>query len=138
MCVPTSWTITGAVYGCQAPSAPTAYSMVLTPDPVSDAVTVIVAIPRYAPWASFSPETVAEVSGAVLSSVGGAATAKSTDFSAAVLPALSVARYRMLCVPTSFTTTGVVYGCQAPSAPTAYSTVPTPELSSVAETVTVA
>jgi hypothetical protein len=32
------------VYGCQAPDAPIAYSMVFTPDPVSEAVTVTVAM----------------------------------------------------------------------------------------------
>ncbi len=66
--------------------------MVLTPEPVSEAVTVTVAMPRYWPSAFFSPLTVAEVSGGALSSVGGATTVKSTAFSAEVLPALSVAR----------------------------------------------
>ena len=92
MWAPTSCTITGEVYGCQAPSEPTAYSMELTPDPVSEAVTVTVAIERYSPLSFFSPLTVAEVSGGVLSSVGGATTVKSTDFSAATFPALSDAR----------------------------------------------
>ncbi|CAM5611627.1 hypothetical protein SFUMM280S_01720 [Streptomyces fumanus] len=83
--------MTGPVYACQAPS-PTAYSMVLTPDPVSEAVTVTVAMSRYAPSAFRSPSTVAEVSGAVVSSVGGATTVNVTLFSAAALPALSNAR----------------------------------------------
>lgn len=46
----------------------------------------------YAPSEFFSPLTVAEVCGGVVSSVGGATTVKSTAFSAAALPALSVAR----------------------------------------------
>lgn len=41
---PTSCTITGEVYGCQAPESPSAYSTVLTPEPVSDAETVTVAM----------------------------------------------------------------------------------------------
>ncbi|CAM5634306.1 hypothetical protein SANTM175S_08312 [Streptomyces antimycoticus] len=53
---------------------------------------VTVAMPMYAPDGSFSPETVAEVSGAVVSSVGGATTVKSTDFTSDTFPALSTAR----------------------------------------------
>ncbi|SCL89934.1 hypothetical protein SAMN04883147_103775 [Streptomyces sp. DpondAA-F4] len=66
--MPTSSTTTGVVYGCQAPSAPSAYSTVSTPEPASVAATATVAWPMYAPSASWSPSTVAEVSGAVVSS----------------------------------------------------------------------
>ncbi|GGT63328.1 hypothetical protein GCM10014713_65750 [Streptomyces purpureus] len=83
--------MTGAVYACHAPE-PSANSSELTPEPVSEAVTVTVAIPTYRPCSSFSPLTLAEVSGGVVSSLGGATTVKATAFSGAVLPALSVAR----------------------------------------------
>lgn len=79
------------VYGCQLPSF-TAYSMVLTPDPVSEADTVTVAMSRYVPSGFCSPLTVAEVSGGAVSSEGRATTVKSTLFSAETLPALSTAR----------------------------------------------
>ena len=44
--------------------------MVLTPEPVSDADTVAVALPMYAPSASCWPSSFTEVSGGVVSSVG--------------------------------------------------------------------
>jgi hypothetical protein len=91
VCAPTWCTITGAVYGCQAPE-PTAYSIVLTPEPVSDAETVTVAMSMYAPSGLRSPLTVAEVSGAVVSSDCGATTVNSVLFSAETFPALSKAR----------------------------------------------
>ncbi len=65
---PTSFTTTGAVYGCHSPSAPRAYSTVSTPDPSSVASTVTVAWPMYAPSPFLSPSTFAEVAGASVSS----------------------------------------------------------------------
>ena len=56
------------MYGCQAPSAPTAYSTLSTPEPASVAVTLTDAEPTYSPWAFFCPSTLAEVSGAAVSS----------------------------------------------------------------------
>lgn len=55
-----------------------------------------------------SPSTVTPVTGGVVSAAGGATTVNPTFFSAATFPALSVARYRTLCVPTSCTITGAV------------------------------
>lgn len=91
MWVPSWCTITGEVYGCQAPD-PTAYSMVLTPEPVSEALTVTVAMSMYVPSAFCSPLTVAEVSGGAVSSEAGGTTVNATLFSADTLPALSRAR----------------------------------------------
>lgn len=79
------------MYGCHAPS-PIAYSMVLTPEPVSEAVTVTVAMSMYVPSGFCSPLTVADVSGAVVSSVGGGTTVNAALFSAETFPALSKAR----------------------------------------------
>ncbi len=66
--MPVSWTMRGAVYAVQAPSAPIAYSILSTPEPASVASTVTEACPMYAPSAFFSPSAFAEVSGAVVSS----------------------------------------------------------------------
>ncbi len=106
---------------------------------MSEAVTVTVAMSMYSPSAFRSPLTVAEVSGGAVSSDGGATTVNSTLFSAETLPALSRARWRILWPPVRSTTTGAVYGCQAPVSPIAYSIRSTPlPPSSVAAIVTVA
>ncbi|CAM5611677.1 hypothetical protein SFUMM280S_01721 [Streptomyces fumanus] len=56
------------MYGCQAPSAPIAYSIRSTPEPASVALTATLAEPTYAPAAFRVPDTSAAVSGAVVSS----------------------------------------------------------------------
>ena len=57
------------MYGCQAPSAPTAYSIRVDAGAASSvAVTATLAEPTYAPSAFWCRSTFAEVSGAVVSS----------------------------------------------------------------------
>ncbi len=68
--------------------------------PASVALTVTFALATYAPSELRVPSTVTPVTGGVVSSGGAATTVNSTLFSAATLPALSVARNRTVCVPT--------------------------------------
>lgn len=70
------------------------YSIRSTPDPPcsSVALTVTLAFPTYAPSEFRVPSTVTPVTGGVVSCGGVATTVNCTLFSAATLPALSVAR----------------------------------------------
>ncbi len=54
------------------------------------------------------PVSCADTVGGVVSSCFGATTVKVTDPASEVLPALSVARYCTVCLPTWFTDTGAV------------------------------
>lgn len=63
-----------------------------TPESSSVALRVTSALVMNAPSEFLSPATTTEVSGGVLSCDGGSTTVKSTAFSSAALPDLSVAR----------------------------------------------
>jgi hypothetical protein len=92
VCAPARSTTTGAVYARYGPPS-SEYSIFSTPEPCSSvAVTVTRALFTYAPAEFFVPSTVTPVTGGVVSCGGAATTVNCTLFSAATLPALSVAR----------------------------------------------
>lgn len=90
--VPARSTTTGAVYARYGPAS-IEYSAPATPEPPSSvALTVTLALPTYAPSEFRVPSTVTPVTGGVVSCGAVATTVNRTLFSAATLPALSVAR----------------------------------------------
>src|SRR5690606_13382086 len=107
------------------------------PEPSSVAVRTTDAEPTYAPLPSCAPLTSCATVGAVVSSPASATTVNVVTDSSDTLPAASVARWTSVCSPGSVTTSGSVYAAQ-PAPSRSYSTLSTPDASSVAVSVAVA
>jgi hypothetical protein len=129
VCDPSADTVNGAVYVCEAPPS-IAYVVLAMPEVESLGVNVTVTPLTYQPFEPAVPARLAVVTGPVASILN------ATDFVDSTLPAASVEKNVTVCDPSAPTLKGAAYVCDAPPS-IAYVVAPTPDVPSVADSVTV-